>query len=110
MFDNVKTKCPSLVSLLAALTGDGIEDESDNGPDSDEEQDEEGMLEYLPPPKKHPHFAIVQQISALAFRLNSTRNTLPKVLGMYMHAKHTSKSVFYLLQQSAITPLTNPPL
>jgi hypothetical protein len=53
MYNKVKSGCLDLLSTLAALSGDEIEEE-----EYDEEEDDGGedhILGRTPPPKKHPY-------------------------------------------------------
>jgi hypothetical protein len=57
MYNKVKSRCPSLLSTLAALTGDEIEEEQDD--EEEEDGDKDDILGRPPPPKKHPYFVSI---------------------------------------------------
>ncbi|KAG9077266.1 hypothetical protein FS749_010861 [Ceratobasidium sp. UAMH 11750] len=100
LYQKIKSNCPRLCTLLTTLTSARpvVEEGVEVG---EESEDEEGPKR--PPAQRHPHFDIVFQITSMAYRMNLHRNVLQKVLTVYMHAKHTGKAVFDLLQQAGIS-------
>ncbi|KAG8702783.1 hypothetical protein FRC09_004533 [Ceratobasidium sp. 395] len=93
----MKAECPELYALLSSLT-------VPRPPDTDSEIDEDGEEEMIGPRKPciepHPNFDIVLQIASMAFRLNPRKNTLQKIITVFMHARHTAKPVIDFLNQS----------
>ncbi|KAG8699125.1 hypothetical protein FRC09_006826 [Ceratobasidium sp. 395] len=106
LHQRIKTKCPGLYGVLSTLTGShSCEEEVES---NEEEEEKEGddvptVLSPKPPIERHPHFGTVIQVASMAYRLNSRWNVLPKVLTVYLSAKHTAKAVIDLLQQARIT-------
>jgi hypothetical protein len=64
MYNNVKKKCPNLLSMLANLTGKEIEEDEE---DKEEEGDEGNTFGSSPPPKKHPYFVSNMSINSFVY-------------------------------------------
>ncbi|KAG8739150.1 hypothetical protein FRC10_006097 [Ceratobasidium sp. 414] len=105
LYKEMTSKCPRLWKTPTGLGGDEDEPaveghEEDLVPSNGTDVDEDGMKIIIEP---HPHFGTIMAIASLAYRHNRRKNKLQAILSVYVHTKHTNKSVHALLQQAGVT-------
>ncbi|QRW03329.1 hypothetical protein RhiLY_02328 [Ceratobasidium sp. AG-Ba] len=99
--NDMSNACPSLWKMLISLAGDWVPESFDVSDTSERIDEDLGGNNVTIKP--HPHFGTILSIASLAFRSSRRNNKLQTMLAIYIHAKHTNKSVHNLLHQAGIT-------